>query len=110
MRYLIFGVLALCVVSPVRAQTIDPELTAPITKFVAAFNKGDMAGAAATHAADADLVIIDEVAPFVWRGEQALKTWAAALDADSKKHGMTNQKVTLSAATRGSARASTASA
>jgi ketosteroid isomerase-like protein len=100
MRYLLLGVLALCVVSPLRAQTIDPQLTAPITKFVDAFNRGDMAGAAATHAADADLVIIDEVSPFVWRGAQALKTWSAALEADSKKHGMTDQKVTLSAATR----------
>jgi ketosteroid isomerase-like protein len=100
MRYLMLGVLALCVVSTVQAQTIDPQLTAPITKFIDAFNKGDMAGAAATHAADADLVIIDEVPPFVWRGAQALKTWGAALEADAKKHGLTNQKVTLSAATR----------
>jgi hypothetical protein len=100
MRYLILVLLGLCVVLPVQAQTIDPQLTAPITKFIDAFNKGDMAGAASTHISDADLVIIDEVAPYMWRGAQALKAWAADLGADAKKHGMTNQKVTLSAATR----------
>ena len=46
----------------------DPQIMAPINKFLEAFNKGDTAGAAATHAAGADLAIIDEVAPFLWRG------------------------------------------
>jgi len=100
MRYLILGVLGLCVAAPVRAQTVDPQVVAPITRFIDAFNKGDMAGAAATHASGADLVIIDEVSPFVWRGAQALKTWAADLEADAKKKGITNQKVTLKPATR----------
>lgn len=102
MRALMLGMLALgvCVVPSVQAQTIDPQMVAPITKFIDAFNKGDMAGAASTHASDADLVIIDEVPPFMWRGAEALKTWAAALEADAKKHGMTNQKVALSPATR----------
>jgi SnoaL-like protein len=100
MRYLILGVLAACVASPVQAQTVDPQLTAPITKFINAFNKGDMAGAAATHMADDNLVIIDEVPPFTWRGADALKTWAADLTADAKKAGMSDQKVTLSRATR----------
>jgi ketosteroid isomerase-like protein len=102
MRSLMLGTLALglSAVLSVQPQTIDPQMVAPITKFVDAFNKGDMAGAASTHASDADLVIIDEVPPFIWRGAQALKTWAADLEADAKKHGMTNQKVTLGPATR----------
>ena len=86
--------------SAVQTQTMDPQVIAPITKFIDAFNKGDMAGAAATHASEADLVIVDEVPPFLWRGAQALKTWAADLEADAKKHGLTDQKVTLSPATR----------
>lgn len=100
MRYLILGVLALSVVSPVQAQTIDPQLTAPITKFITSFNKGDMAGAAAAHMSDGDLVIIDEVPPFMWRGSDALKIWAGDLAADAKKAGITDQKVTLGLATR----------
>jgi len=100
MRYLTLAVLALGIAVPAHAQAPDPQITAPITKFIDSFNKGDMAGAAATHAASADLVIIDEVAPFLWRGPEAFTTWAAALDADAKKRGLSNQKVTLSAATR----------
>jgi hypothetical protein len=86
--------------SAVQTQTMDPQVIAPITKFIDAFNKGDMAGAAATHASEADLVIVDEVPPFLWRGAQALKTWAGDLEAYAKNHGMTDQKVTLSAAAR----------
>jgi hypothetical protein len=100
MRYLILGVLAACVASPVQAQTIDPQVTAPITKFMNAFNKGDMAGAAAAHMSDENLVIIDEVPPFMWRGADALKAWAGDLAADAKKAGITDQKVTISRATR----------
>jgi ketosteroid isomerase-like protein len=101
MRYLALGALVcLCASASLRAQAADPQVMAPITKFVEAFNKGDMAGAAATHAADADLVIIDEVSPFIWRGAKALQTWVADLDRDAKKHGITDQKVTLSPPTR----------
>ena len=103
MRYLALGaVVCLCLSmgAAVQAQSPDPQLTAPITKFVDAFNKGDMAGAAATHAAGADLVIIDEVAPYLWRGAKALQTWAGDLEADAKKKGIADQKVTISAATR----------
>jgi hypothetical protein len=66
-----------------------PSGDAPITKFIEAFKKGDMAWAAATHAAEADLVI-DEVPPFLWRGAPALKAWAADLERDAKAQGITD--------------------
>jgi ketosteroid isomerase-like protein len=75
-------------------------MTAPINKFIDAFNKGDVAGAAATHAADADLVIVDEVAPYSWHGAKAFQSWAGDLDADAKKQGITEPKVTIKAPTR----------
>ena len=102
MRYLTLGAAVCCVLlgAPVYAQAPDPQLMAPITKFLDAFNKGDAAGAAATHAAEADLSIIDEVPPFHWQGAQAFQTWAADLERDEKKRGVTDQKVTLRAATR----------
>jgi ketosteroid isomerase-like protein len=103
MRYLTLGALVCLSVgvgSAVQAQTPDAQVVAPINKFIDAFNKGDAAGAAATHASDADLAIIDEVPPFAWRGAQAFQAWAAALEADAKKNGSTDQKVTLSQATR----------
>jgi hypothetical protein len=73
---------------------------APINKFLEAFNKGDIPGAAAAHAAEADLVIIDEVSPFLWRGPQAFLTWAADLEKDAAKRKITDQNVTLGAARR----------
>jgi ketosteroid isomerase-like protein len=103
MRYLTLGaIVCLCVGigSAAQAQTTDPQLMAPINKFMEAFNKGDMAGAAATHAEEADLVIIDEVPPYLWRGAQAFQTWVADLTSDDKKNGVTDQKVSIGAATR----------
>jgi hypothetical protein len=103
MRYLTLGAmvcLCLGIGTAVRAQSADPQLMAPINKFLEAFNKGDIAGAAATHASEADLAITDEVPPFLWRGAQAFKTWAADLDRDAKDHGITDQHVSIGVATR----------
>ena len=101
MRYLIL-VTFVCafMVTPATAQAPDPQLIAPIQKFIDSFNKGDSAGAMATHAAGADLVIIDEVPPFIWRGTKAFQAWSAALDSVSKQAGITDQMVTISAPTR----------
>ena len=103
MRYLTLGAIVCLVVgvsAGARAQTTDPQMMAPINKFIEAFNKGDMATAGATHSATADLVIVDEVPPFTWHGAQAFQAWATALDADAKKNGMSDAKVTLRAPTR----------
>jgi ketosteroid isomerase-like protein len=93
------AVVWLALGAPASAQT-DAELIAPIQKFITSFNKGDAAGAAATHASGADLVIIDEVAPYVWRGPNAFQSWAADLESDAKKNGITEPMVTIKAATR----------
>jgi hypothetical protein len=101
MRFLPFALLVtLAIAGPVHAQPSDAELMAPIQKFVDSFNKGDAAGAAATHAAGADLTIIDEVPPYLWRGAKAFHAWHADLESDAKKQGMTDPLVTLSAPTR----------
>jgi hypothetical protein len=103
MRYLTLGALVCACVSlgsTAQAQTADPQVMAPINRFMEAFNKGDTAGAAATHAVDADLVIIDEVAPYLWRGAQAFQAWSADLDRDEKKRGVSDQKVSIGAVKR----------
>jgi ketosteroid isomerase-like protein len=82
------------------AHAADAQLMAPIDKFIDSFNKGDVAGAAATHSATADLTIVDEVPPHLWNGAKAFQSWAADLDADAKKNGMTEPAVKLGAATR----------
>ena len=100
MRILAVAAVAWCLLAaPASAQT-DAEVMAPIQKFIDSFNKGDVAGAAATHAATADLVIIDEVPPYAWHGAKALQTWSADLESDAKKNGITEPKVTLGAVTR----------
>jgi len=101
MRYLMIGVVVWSFMgAPASAQTPDAQLMAPIQKFIDSFNKGDTAGAAATHAAGADLTIIDEVPPYLWRGAQAFQTWSADLESDAKKRGITDPQVTIGAATR----------
>ena len=58
--------------------------------FIDAFDKGDVAGAAATQAADVS--ILDEMAPHAWH---SFGDWAGALMADAKAHGQSGNKVTL---------------
>jgi ketosteroid isomerase-like protein len=102
MRYVTLGAMVCCLLigGTVRAQTPNPQMMAPIQKFLEAFNKGDIAGAAATHATGADVVIIDELSPYIWRGASAFQDWVTALDGDSKQRGITEPHVALSAPTR----------
>ncbi len=100
MRFLTFAAVVCLAVAAPAAQTADAELMAPIQKFLESFNKGDTASAAATHAAGPDLVIIDEVPPFFWRGAKAFQAWSADLESDAKKNGMTEPMVALGAPTR----------
>jgi ketosteroid isomerase-like protein len=97
MRFVTLAALVwLALGAPAGAQTGEAELFAPIQKFIDSFNKGDAAGAAATHAASADLTIIDEVPPYAWRGAKAFQAWSADLESDAKKNGITDPMVTLS--------------
>lgn len=101
MRYLaVAAVVGALIITPAGAQAPDAQLIAPIQKFMDSFNKGDLAGAMATHTAGADLVIIDEVPPFIWSGTEAFQAWSTALDTASKQAGITDQMVTISAPTR----------
>jgi hypothetical protein len=101
MRILVIAAFV-CIVfgGSANAQTGNADLMAPIQKFMDTFNKGDIAGAAATHAAGADLAIMDEVAPHLWQGTKAFQAWSTDLDTDAKKNGITEPKVTISAPTR----------
>ena len=101
MRILCVAALAwFAFAAPASAQTTDADVMAPIQKFIDSFNKGDTAAAAATHAAGADLTIIDEVPPYVWRGAKAFQAWSGDLESDAKKNGITESMVTLSNPTR----------
>jgi len=77
------------------AQAAEPKsaVLAPIHQFRDSFNKGDVAAAKATHAADPS--ILDEVPPHLWRGSGAFDAWAADLGKASKAAGMTDESVTV---------------
>jgi ketosteroid isomerase-like protein len=100
MRLALTVFVCMLVVAPAWAGPSDPQVMAPIKKFMDSFNKGDAAGAAATHAAEADLAIFDEVPPFAWHGPKAFQEWAAALEGASKQAGLSDQKVTIGSPTR----------
>jgi hypothetical protein len=75
------------------AQTAPQvQLGTPIHKFIDAFDKGDMAGAAAAYA-PGDISIVDEVPPYAWRGPDALQAWAADLAKDAAANGVTGARV-----------------
>jgi ketosteroid isomerase-like protein len=100
MRYLVLVTIAGLVASTSAIATSanaaggsTAKMVATAHTFIDAFNKGDAAGAAATHAAD--VTIIDEVPPHMWRGPKAFATWAADLAADDKKNGITEENVAL---------------
>lgn len=99
-RLILATVLWFAVGAAASAGTPDAQLMAPIQKFIDSFNKGDAAAAAATHAATADLTIIDEVSPYLWHGPEAFQAWSADLESDAKKRGITDQVVTIRAPIR----------
>jgi ketosteroid isomerase-like protein len=99
-RVTLGAILWLAAGAAANAATPDAELMAPIQKFMDSFNKGDAAAAATTHSPTADLTIIDEVPPYLWHGAQAFQAWSADLERDDKAHGITDQRVTISAPTR----------
>jgi ketosteroid isomerase-like protein len=93
MKSLVLGTMVALALSTAAVAAPNAKLMAPITQFMDSFNKGDIPGAAAAHAAD--VVIIDEVPPHLWRGPKAFETWVADLTANDKKHEITEEKVTL---------------
>jgi hypothetical protein len=100
MQRLIVGfVCAIGLATPAGAASPNDEITAPVRRFIDSFNKGDAASAAAAHVEN-DLVIIDEVPPFVWRGHDAFKSWNQDLASNDQKLGITDQLVTLGETTR----------
>lgn len=65
-----------------------------IHRLTDAFNKGDMAGAAAAYA-PADLTILDELPPYVWRGPDAQQAWTGDLMTDVARRGLSSPAVAV---------------
>lgn len=95
MRTALAGVVgSLSLFLPAVAAAANAPLMAPVHQFIDSFNKGDVKAAEAAH--KPSVAIIDEMAPHIWTGPGAFKAWAAALMADAKKRGDTDQSVTVS--------------
>lgn len=86
----------LCIALGVNAFAATGDAQQPadaIKRFIDSFDKGDIAAAEATHAAD--VVIIDEVEPYVWQGRDAFKHWLADLEKHDTAGGVTDGNVKL---------------
>ncbi len=85
--------VAVAAVGSVRAATQAAGPEATVKQFIDHFNKGDIKGAASTHASD--VAIIDEFPPHAWNGSGAFDKWLDDLQKDAKAKGQSDQKLTL---------------
>jgi ketosteroid isomerase-like protein len=69
------------------------DVAAVLNQWTANFNKGDLKAAIALCAADAS--VIDDLAPFEWRGPGACARWSDAYAAYVKEQEITDVTVTL---------------
>jgi ketosteroid isomerase-like protein len=97
-RFTLIAAAAALMLAPQAADAQDADPMAPIARLMAAFNVGDVAGIASVHADE--VVIVDELPPFAWRGREALAGWLADLSADYARRGVTDGVVTLGAVRR----------
>ncbi|HLY43258.1 MAG TPA: nuclear transport factor 2 family protein [Terracidiphilus sp.] len=98
MKKLLFTLVGLALSVPC-AHAASKDVVAPIIQFINAFNAGDTKTAFATYATG-NILIIDEFAPHAWTGPHAAQDWADAYDRHAQATGVTEGKVTYSAATR----------
>jgi hypothetical protein len=85
-------VVAALAAAPALAAEKD-DVMAPVKQFVDGFNKGDVKSALA--ACGEQTSIVDEFPPHEWHGPGACAAWAKDFDADAKKNGVSDGKVTL---------------
>src|SRR5437867_3643690 len=69
------------------------DVVGVVNQLLDAFNKGDTNTVLALCVDD--MSIIDEFPPYEWHGAGAFSKWFADYDADSKKNGVTDGKVTI---------------
>lgn len=89
--WILIAVVALMAMPAAASETTD--VMATVHQFVKAFNQGDMNTIASTCAEES--YIIDEFPPHEWHGAGACRQWMDDFEADARKNGMTDGKVTL---------------
>jgi ketosteroid isomerase-like protein len=88
---------AMLLAVPAHAAPADEAVSA-VTAWLDKFNAGDMNAFYAAHTPDP--VIVDEFAPYVWRGKDGPHRWAEGYAADSKAHGVTGPRLDYAAPIR----------
>ena len=93
MRKTLFALAVAALVAGPVAANERTDVMVPVRQFIDGFNKGDVKTAVAACAEQTS--IIDEFPPHEWHGPGACANWANDFDADAKKNGITDGKVTL---------------
>ena len=83
---------AVCATVAMAASDKD-DVLAVVNRFVDAFNKGDAKTACDLCAVN--VVIIDEIPPYVWQGAASCQAWLSDYDADAKKREITDGHVEI---------------
>ena len=91
MRNVLVILCMLFATTAVAAESAEP--LAAVHRFIDSFDKGDVKGAEATHAAD--VTIIDDFPPFHWHGRGAFKSWVDDLTKYDKANGVTDGNLEL---------------
>ena len=92
-RHLFAALVLLATASPALANGEQDAVLAPVHIFIDAMNKADVNAAAAAFTPD--VTMVDEFAPFLWRGPHALAQWAADGEAAGKAAKMSDQSMAL---------------
>jgi len=91
-KILITLALAILAAAPVVASDRTDVMTT-LQGLIDAFNKGDTKTLVA--GCTDEMCIIDEFPPYEWHGAGTCSKWLADYDADSKKNGIADGKVTI---------------
>ena len=96
MRKLMIAVAVAVLMTPplfAAEKSEKADVMGVVNQLLDAFNKGDTKTVLALCVDD--MSIIDEFSPHEWHGPGAFSKWFADYDADCKKNGITDGKVTL---------------
>jgi ketosteroid isomerase-like protein len=93
MRRIWIAIAVVALVAMPATASEKTDVMATVRQFVRAFNQGDAKTAAAACADETS--IIDEFPPHEWHGAGACSRWMNAYDADARKNGITDGRVTL---------------
>src|SRR5205823_6324508 len=86
-------VLIACAATAASAEAAESPLMGPARQYIDAFNAGNATSASGAFADDA--IIVDEVPPYLWRGPDAVRAWAADVAKGSAAYGAGKQRATL---------------